>query len=62
MSSTTDKISGKTKQVVGKATNNKEMEIEGQSEQTKGDIKSAVKSVKDNFATKVDDIAQKVDR
>lgn len=43
MSSTTDKISGKTKQAVGKMTDNNELKVEGKVEETKAKVKSKLK-------------------
>ena len=45
MSSTTDKISGKTKQAVGKVTNDKKLQAKGKAEEVKGKIKSTLKKV-----------------
>ena len=45
MSSTTDKISGKAKQAVGKMTDNKEMQAKGKAEEARGKVKSTVKDV-----------------
>lgn len=49
-----DKISGKTKQTIGKATNNKELEVKGKAQETKGHAKDKIKSAGDTFADKVD--------
>ena len=45
MSSTSDKISGKAKQTLGKMTNNKKLRARGKVEETKGDVKSALNDV-----------------
>ncbi|HEY4963641.1 MAG TPA: CsbD family protein [Candidatus Saccharimonadales bacterium] len=50
MSSTSDKISGKTKQAVGKMTDNKKLEAKGKVEETKGEMKSKIKHVGDKLA------------
>ena len=55
MSSTSDKISGKTKQVVGSLTNNKELETKGKVEETKGEVKGYLKHAKDKITTSIDD-------
>lgn len=50
MSSTSDKISGKTKQVVGKITGNEKLEAKGKAEETKGKVKSEIKHAGDKLA------------
>ena len=50
MSDTTDKAAGKTKKVVGKLTNNHELEAKGKAQETKGDVKSAAKDVKNHLS------------
>ena len=42
MSSTSDRMSGKTKQAVGKMTNNKELQLKGKIIETKGKVKKAI--------------------
>lgn len=56
MSSTSDKISGKTKQVVGKVTNDKKLEAKGRVEETKGNVKSKIKHMSNKITTGIDDI------
>jgi len=55
MSGTSDKISGKIKQVVGSATNDKELEAKGKIEETKGKVKDNLKHAVDKISTIVDD-------
>jgi uncharacterized protein YjbJ (UPF0337 family) len=43
MSNTSDKVSGKAKQVIGKATNNKKLEAKGKVQETSGNVKSKLK-------------------
>lgn len=42
----TDKFKGKIKEVAGKATGDKKLEREGKVDQAKGDVKGAIKHVK----------------
>lgn len=56
MSSTSDKISGKTKQAAGKMTNNKGFEAKGKVEEAKGKAKSNLKRVGDRISNSMDDI------
>ena len=49
MSSTSDKLSGKVKQAVGNATNNKELKAKGKIEETKGEIKDTLKHADDKI-------------
>jgi uncharacterized protein YjbJ (UPF0337 family) len=56
MGSTSDKINGKTKQVVGKITNNKELEVKGKAEEIKGKVKSKIKHTSDRIIADIDDI------
>ncbi|MFK4761799.1 CsbD family protein [Microbacterium sp. ZW T5_45] len=42
-----EKLGGKIKEGVGKATDNEELETEGRADQTKADAKEAVENVKD---------------
>lgn len=50
MSSATDKISGKTKQAVGRMTDNKELEAKGKVEEAKGKVKSGAKRAADKMS------------
>jgi uncharacterized protein YjbJ (UPF0337 family) len=43
----TQQTKGKAKEAVGKATDNDELEAEGQADQTKGKLKQAGENVKD---------------
>lgn len=45
----TEELSGKAKQAVGDATDNRDLEAEGQSEETKANLKQAGENVKDAF-------------
>ncbi len=49
MSSTSDRISGKSKQVVGKVTNNKRLEVKGKVQETKGVVKNKINHLGDNL-------------
>jgi uncharacterized protein YjbJ (UPF0337 family) len=44
-----DELSGKAKETVGRATDNRDLEAEGQGEQTKSNLKQAGEKVKDAF-------------
>ena len=46
MSSTTDKISGKTNQAVGKMTDNKKLQAKGKAQETKGNIKDILQDAR----------------
>jgi uncharacterized protein YjbJ (UPF0337 family) len=41
---------GEAKEAVGKATDNEDLEAEGKTDQTKGDLKQAGEKVKDAFS------------
>jgi len=45
----TEKTLGKTKEGLGNATDDRELQAEGKTEQSKSDLKQAVKKVKDAF-------------
>jgi uncharacterized protein YjbJ (UPF0337 family) len=49
MDNKAEEVKGEAKQHVGKATDNEEMEREGQADQAKGNIKQAGEKVKDAF-------------
>lgn len=51
-----DKLTGKTKEEIGKVTDDEQLEGEGKFDQIKGDLKEGVADVKD----KVSDIADKL--
>ncbi len=55
-----DKISGKTKQAVGKATDNKKLEAKGKAQETKGHVKDKIKSAGETISDKVDRTAKKM--
>ena len=50
MSSSTDKISGKTKQTLGKITGSKKLQAKGKVEEVKGKVKRDVKHAGDKIA------------
>ena len=52
---TVDKIVGKTKEAVGKATGNQETELKGKLQYQKGAISDKVEDVKENIAGKIND-------
>ncbi len=44
-----DDVTGKSKEAAGKATDNERLEAEGQTDQSKADLKQAGENVKDAF-------------
>ena len=53
MSSTSDKISGKSKQVVGKVTDNKELQAKGKVQEAAGKAEGAVKKAGEKLNDKI---------
>jgi uncharacterized protein YjbJ (UPF0337 family) len=49
MSSNADKFKGKTKQVVGKATDNKKLQAKGKVQETRGNLKNAGEKLTDKM-------------
>ena len=49
MKNKAEELSGKGKEAVGDATDDRDLQAEGQAEQTKGDLKQAGEKVKDAF-------------
>ena len=45
----TEELSGKAKEAVGKASGDRDLQAEGQADQTKGNLKQAGEKVKDAF-------------
>ncbi|RCK68329.1 CsbD family protein [Desertihabitans brevis] len=45
----TDELKGKAKQGIGEATDDRDLQAEGQADQTKGGLKQAGEKVKDAF-------------
>lgn len=52
----TDKLSGKTKEVVGKVTNNKELEVKGKIQSTMADIDQKAADLKNDASKKIKDL------
>ena len=46
---TAEKVAGEVKETVGKATDDKDLEAEGKTDQTKGSLKNAGEDIKDAF-------------
>ncbi|TQN37392.1 CsbD-like protein [Blastococcus colisei] len=44
-----EELSGKGKQTVGDATDNRDLQAEGQKEESKGNLKQGVENIKDAF-------------
>jgi uncharacterized protein YjbJ (UPF0337 family) len=51
----TDKLAGKTKEVIGKVTNNKELEVKGKIQSTKADIDQKVTDIKNDASKNIKD-------
>lgn len=49
MKNATEDAAGKAKEAAGKATNDRDLEAEGKSDQAKADLKKAGENVKDAF-------------
>ncbi|WP_454085075.1 CsbD family protein [Georgenia sp. Marseille-Q6866] len=49
IANSTEKTSGKIKEAVGDATDNRDLQAEGHKDQTKGSLKQAAENVKDAF-------------
>ncbi len=62
MSDTSDKLAGNAKQMIGKATNNKELEAKGKLQETKGDMGSKIKKAGDAAGNKIDDLTNKSEK
>ena len=45
----TEELAGKAKETVGEASGDRDLQAEGQADQTKGDLKQAGEKVKDAF-------------
>jgi uncharacterized protein YjbJ (UPF0337 family) len=54
-----DKVAGEAKELVGKATNNEELELKGKIQSTKADLKTKVAKAKDHI---VGDINDEIDK
>ncbi|WP_289017433.1 CsbD family protein [uncultured Aeromicrobium sp.] len=46
---TAEKVAGEVKEAVGKATDDKDLQAEGQKDQTKGSLKNTGEDIKDAF-------------
>ncbi|MCB2294952.1 CsbD family protein [Clostridium algoriphilum] len=54
-----DKIMGRTKENVGKATGSEETELKGKVQSQKGDLKEKLGNVKEKIAKKINDVMDK---
>lgn len=54
-----DKIAGETKEFIGKATDNEELELKGKIQSSKSDLKEKASKTKDSIAGKINDIIDK---
>ena len=61
MGSNTDKFSGKAKQVVGKATDDKELQAKGKTQETSGKVKGHMQQAGKKLTNKVDEVTKKLD-
>jgi uncharacterized protein YjbJ (UPF0337 family) len=59
MAGTSDKLEGKIKEGVGKATNDRHLESEGKGQHAAGSLKDAADDVKDKAKNAADDVADK---
>lgn len=55
MKSMSDKLNGKHKQVVGRATDNKKLEAEGKVQEASGKVQGKLKKAGEKITHKVDD-------
>ena len=55
LENTMDKVAGKTKEAVGKATGNQETELKGKLQYQKGVVNDKVENVKEKVAEKIND-------
>ena len=60
MNSTTYRMSGKSKEVVGKLMDNKNLRIRGKLEKVTGDTKSKLDSAADKMSKSMDKITRKI--
>lgn len=54
-----DKIAGKTKEAVGKLTNDEELELKGKIQSSTSDLKEKAGDIKNSIAGKINDIIDK---
>ena len=62
MSGTADEITGRSKEAVGVLTDDKELQREGQTDQTAAATKSKLDNVTDLAKDKIDDIKNKLNK
>jgi uncharacterized protein YjbJ (UPF0337 family) len=56
---TSDKLSGQTKELIGKVTNNQELELKGKIQSSMADFNKKTSDIKNDTAEKVNDIIDK---
>lgn len=61
MSGLSDKIAGKAKQVIGVASDDKELEGEGKGQEAKGDLKQKATDALDKAGYALEDLKKKID-
>ena len=61
LDSAKDKIMGRTKENMGKATGSEETELNGKIQSQKGDLKDKLGSMKEKIAKKINDVMDKKD-
>ncbi len=59
MNITKDKLIGEAKEVIGKVTNNEELELKGKIQSSKYDIFEKADDIKENIAGKLNDMIDK---
>lgn len=62
MGGTSDKLQGKVKEGVGKATGDRDLESEGKGQHAAGSVKDAAHDVKEKAKDVVDDVKDRVSR
>ena len=59
---TKDKITGEVKEAVGKVTGNEELELKGNIQPSKADLKDKAHEIKEGIVKKINDITDKKER
>lgn len=54
-----DKLAGETKELIGEATDNQELELKGKIQSSKSDSKEKASKTRDSIAGKINDIIDK---
>lgn len=62
MNGISDKLSGKAKQALGNASDDKKLQAEGKAEEVKGTLKDKLNEAIDTVSVKVDEVKEKFDK